>query len=745
MALGDGNRPDNNLRADIRDTLSLFCNCVVGQSMHRISIWAQLVCFLSQCSLPVFAAGYEEPPANAATGTNVSASDNTVLDERLHHLRIGSEREWTEFPEQAEGDALEVSFTAPTNMSEQSLRLRHRDIKQTWKLSLNGRELGTLPIDENDMVTVWAIPPQTLRTGKNVLRVASTGKAADDVLIGDVRLLARPRQAALSEATLEVTVTDAETQSQIPCRITVVDANESLMSFGMASDSRLAIRPGVIYTSDGRAHAGIPAGRYTVYAGRGFEYSLDSTRIEIQPGARTAVRLSIRREVPTPSLVSCDTHTHTLTHSGHGDATLAERMVTLAGEGIELPIATDHNVNIDYEPAAIAAGVRKYFTPVIGSEVTTPKLGHFNVFPIARGTPSIDHTGKDWETVFRRIRETPSVEVIVLNHARDLHGGFRPFGPKQHIGPAGENIDGWKLEANAMEVINSGATQTDPLQLPRDWMGLLNRGLRITPIGSSDSHDVARHFVGQGRTYVRCDDKEPGQIDVAAACRSLCEGRVSVSFGLLTELTVEDRYGPGDLAKIDGELDVHVRVLGPKWTTANHVALYMNGVAVREAVIATPNPQNPNAIKWEGHWSLPQPKHDVHLTAIATGPGVRGLYWPTPKPYQPTSPDWRSSVVGLTGAVWVDTDGSGEFNSAHDYAARIVNKSQKQIPAILESLAEYDEAVAIQAASLMRAQGVDLLAPEIGQALANSAPGVRRGFDQYITAWKQSLAARAAH
>src|SRR6185503_16854416 len=141
-----------------------------------------------------------------------------------------------------------------------------------------------------------------------------------------------------------------------------------------------------------------------------------------------------------------------------GDATLAERMVTLAGEGIELPIATDHNVQIDYEAAARAAGVREWFTPVVANEVTTPRLGHFNVFPLPAGMPVVDWNGPDWDVVSRNIRSFPGVEVVILNHARDLHGGFRPFGPRQHIGPAGENLDGWKLPANAMEVINSGAT-----------------------------------------------------------------------------------------------------------------------------------------------------------------------------------------------------------------------------------------------------------------------------------------------
>src|SRR5262249_22462446 len=157
----------------------------------------------------------------------------------------------------------------------------------------------------------------------------------------------------------------------------------------------------------------------------------------------------------------------------------------------------------------------------------------------------------DWDAVARSIRSAPGVEVVILNHARDLHGGFRPFGPKQHIGPAGENLDGWKLPANAMEVINSRATQTGKLQLFPHWFGMLNRGLSMTPIGSSDSHDVSRFIVGQGRTYIRADDRDPAHIDVAAACRSLREGRVMVSLGLLAELEVEGRFVPGDLASVE--------------------------------------------------------------------------------------------------------------------------------------------------------------------------------------------------
>src|SRR5205823_13622527 len=112
-------------------------------------------------------------------------------------------------------------------------------------------------------------------------------------------------------------------------------------------------------------------------------------------------------------------------------ATMQERMVTLAGEGIELAIATDHNRQIDYETAAVKHGVRKYFTPVVGNEVTTP-VGHFNIFPVPAGEEIPDFKLKDWAGIFDSIHQRRPARVVILNHPRDIHSGFRPFGPEHH-------------------------------------------------------------------------------------------------------------------------------------------------------------------------------------------------------------------------------------------------------------------------------------------------------------------------
>jgi hypothetical protein len=323
----------------------------------------------------------------------------------------------------------------------------------------------------------------------------------------------------------------------------------------------------VIYSANGHAKFGMPAGDYTVYAGRGFEYSVDSAGLSLKPGEVVHEELVIRREVPTDGYVSCDTHIHTLTYSGHGDASIDERVITIAGEGIELPIATEHNRQIDFEPASRRQGVRSYFTPVVGNEVTT-SVGHFNIFPVATNGLVPEFQLKDGNAILESIATRTGARAIVLNHPRDSHSGFRPFGPEQHNSASGENSAGWLFRASAMELVNSGAQQSDWMQTYRDWFGLLNRGVLMTPVGASDSHDISRFIVGQARTYIRCQDDRPGEIDVAAAVESFLAGRVLVSCGLLVDITVNDTYGPGDVVPAGDAVRVRLRVLGPSWATA---------------------------------------------------------------------------------------------------------------------------------------------------------------------------------
>jgi hypothetical protein len=661
-----------------------------------------------------------------------------LLDKTGVQLRSGDQQEWAEFPVTNLDSKWRVEFDCKWAEQESVLQLRQYDVKEAWTVELNDEKIGELQRDENPLLVFYSIPQELLRPSGNLLEIKSpSGKNSDDIAISEVQLRHSSREQVLNATTLTVSVKDSAGQLT-PCRITIVNESGALVESGAISSQELAVRTGTIYTLTGRATIALPDGAYTIYAGRGFEYSIAEQQVSLEKADRSEIELSIRREVATPGYVACDTHVHSRTHSGHGDATVDERMITLAGEGIELPIATDHNVNIDHRPFAKALGADRYFTPVIGNEVTT-RRGHFNIFPIANGTPAPDHRGEDWESIFQQIEACDGIRMIVLNHARDLHAGFRPFGNNVFNQLVAENIDGWQLRANGMEVINSGATQTDHMQLFHDWMALLNRGQKVTPIGSSDSHDVSRYIVGQGWTYVRCPDEDVSQIDVDLAVTNMVAGRVRVSYGLLLEMSVADRWTSGDTALVSGrvQVPVHIRVLGPHWTSADKIELFANGELLRSAAIDS-SKRNGDGLIWEEEWTLDRPARDVFLTAIATGPGIDQVYWRTAKPYQPDSVDWTAHVVGCSGAIWLDNDGDGVFSSARDYAGKLIAQTLGDLDLLFRELGAYDEATALHAASLLQASGVDLLSDTVSDALRNAPEQVKNAVYQYIETWRES-------
>ncbi len=667
-----------------------------------------------------------------------------VLDNKMHHLRWGTKQEWTEFPRQVESSKLIVHFSSTFNALNRAIFLRQYDVSKTWQILLNDYRLGTLTVDEKDMISYFNIPKGYLREGDNTLLIESTeaidqsNEVSDDIRIGEIVLEQRTVWELLTESGIDIEVYDAKTRHLIPSRINILSSKGILQQPGIETGDTITSRTGVIYTGTGRASFGLPAGTYKIYAGRGFEYGVDSILVTIKSGERIQKKLTIEREVRTDGWISCDPHVHTVTYSGHGDATVAERVLTIAGEGIDFPVITDHNVAVDIRPVAEMLKMSSQFEPVTGNEVTT-RVGHFNIFPLSTGTSGTNYKAGDWNFLAQSIRETPGVKAIILNHARDIHNGFRPFDPKHHISVAGMDLRGWNFPANGMEILNSGSQQTDPRQLYFDWFGMMNRGYFLTPVGSSDSHDVGRYMVGQARTYIRTSNKmDLGKIEFDEAIENFVDGKVAVSFGLLTEMNVNNIYGPGDLVPVSDKIVVSIKVSGPRWTSANRITLFANGQKIREASIAK---STIPGIKWKGSWVLSRPKHDLFLVAIAEGPGIHSPYWPIAKPFQHTSPDWKPLVIGSSGAIWIDADKDKKRTSAYDYAKALWVSSNADVKVLVQKLASFDESVAVQAASILMETGLDLSGSEISKALQKASSKTKKGFQLFIKERQTAAAA----
>lgn len=656
-------------------------------------------------------------------------SQTIVLDNKMHHLRLSEMPEWSAFPGTVTKQLL-VNFTSHSNPFEYALKLKQEDVKQKWHIMLNGYEISNLDIDESSRIKYIPIASQMLKEGNNQLIIEQVDTIADDISVGQITIEERPLQQVLEQAKVSVSVKDKKTLSLLPCRITIIDSAGALQPINAIKDQHLAVRTGCIYTANGKATFTLPQGKYTIYASRGFEYGADSFKVILAPGDNIKKQVMIEKEVPTKGWIAADPHVHTFTHSFHGDATVQERIVTIAGERIEMPVITDHNIKIDIDSLAAAMKLRSYFTPVTGNEYTTP-VGHFNMFPFTKERVVPDHKVKDWNDVSKNLEDFTKEGAVILNHARDIHNNFRPFDPKRHVSIAGVELDNYPFPANAMEVMNSGSQQRNYMQLFYDWFGMLNRGYQLTPVGSSDSHDVSRYLVGQGRTYIKYPDDKPGSINIREATDAFLKGKVMVSFGLLTEIKVNSIYEPGDLVPASPQVKVAVRVLGPRWLKANRICLYANGKKIRETIIKD---DKANGIKWSGLWTIPVPKQDIFLVAIAEGPGQLTPFWQIPKPYQWTSPEWNPKIIGASGAVWIDADKDGRKTSAFDYANKVIVRSKNNLPVIITSLAAYDEAVSVQAAAILYNKEI-LSSPEkIKEVAAEASLNVQKGFKAFAEA-----------
>jgi hypothetical protein len=100
---------------------------------------------------------------------------------------------------------------------------------------------------------------------------------------------------------------------------------------------------------------------------------------------------------------------------------------------------------------------------------------------------------------------------------------------------------------------------------------------------------------------------------------------------------------------------VKAEVLKPSWAIADRIELFANGKRIAQGEIDS------GARSYSISWTLPRPRTDAHLIAIATGPGVRSPHWAIPRPYQASSPRWNPRVLGATNPIWVDADGDGKF------------------------------------------------------------------------------------
>lgn len=481
---------------------------------------------------------------------------------------------------------------------------------------------------------------------------------------------------------VQIHVLERDTELPLPARITLVKASGKPALFRAKPRIDVVIRPyrGLLYILDRPYSIRLPPGRYTLYASRGMEWSLARRQLDLTKPKEKPVTLSFKlhREVDTKGYIAADTHIHTRTFSDHGDITVQERMISIAGEGIELAVATDHNVRVDYRPYQRVTKTLRYFSSIAGNEVGSTHgrqaaRGHINIFPIGPQDPKPSSPFEHWRQLQSDIRKTQA-QISILNHPRwPLTRSGEPSGPFSLL--ALNSLSGeFKATSSlfpfeALEVINADTAvskrQTRPLRLFKDWFSLLNRGYSIAAVGGSDSH-TAHVPVGQARTYIPLDTVRPDRIPIQRAIQNIKQSQSSVSMGIFVRMSIQG-HGIGQTVHIPATqhtFTVQLDIAAPSWVRPRTVSIFVNGRLVMKRPIASKPKQ---ATRERISFSLKRPQTDAYIVAYVQGDPVTQIPFYTGELMR-----FERYTMGATNPIFLNVDGDGHYTSPRQTALYIL-------------------------------------------------------------------------
>ncbi|GIW45744.1 MAG: hypothetical protein KatS3mg077_3026 [Candidatus Binatia bacterium] len=184
----------------------------------------------------------------------------------------------------------------------------------------------------------------------------------------------------------------------------------------------------VIYTdAKGKATVDVKPGTYTVTISRGPEYTITQVpSVTVSSNATTNLGIqTIKRVVDTTGYMSADFHIHSA-RSLDSSAPLEARVRSFAGEGLEVMVSTDHDINTDYAPVIKKLKMQPFIASIVGTEVTTsvpnpPFLanawGHINSWPSIydpnlRRAGSVEDESVSANVIYDRLRAQSNFQCV---------------------------------------------------------------------------------------------------------------------------------------------------------------------------------------------------------------------------------------------------------------------------------------------------------------------------------------------
>jgi hypothetical protein len=403
----------------------------------------------------------------------------------------------------------------------------------------------------------------------------------------------------------------------------------------------------------------LPVGTYLMSASRGPEYSRDQKIIEILKDENTELTFTVDKILDTEGFVSVDPHMHTLYSDGRVD--VDERIRSVVAEGVDIAMATDHNIVIDYFPILQKLGFEDDLATIIGNEVTVRGLIHYNTYPLTQRSEeekngAIFALADKATPLFKASRQKDPGAIIQVNHPRSGTIGYFNTLQLEAKTAASASI-GFDTSFDVLESLNGPYAYSSNSDAIGDWLNLLNRGYFKPLIASSDSHGIDRGEPGYSRTYIYYKGGKGRDLDTKAVIEAIKKGHSFASNSPIVELLVNNNFIPGDFCSTNGgKVNIHVKVQSAPWVSLDEVKILINGE--REIVFPV-KAKKTDIVKFEKDIVLTL---DRDVTIIAEVLGKRSLYPVVQRISRDGLPEEAVLPYALTNPVFVDVDGNGSYD-----------------------------------------------------------------------------------
>ncbi len=436
----------------------------------------------------------------------------------------------------------------------------------------------------------------------------------------------------------------------------------------------------------------LPPGQYFVYATRGPFATLDRAEVDLAPGTSAEVTLlvqSLASELLPDGVISGDFHVH---GGASFDSAIPDqdRVVSFLATGVDLVVATDHNVVTTYQSTLEHLGATHALFVISGVEQTPnipwfyvpghefPRtLGHFNFWPLTpdamdsrNGAPwsELREPGQlmdDMDLVFAN----PDTAIRQLNHpyiaaklgrdqgyARAIE--YDPTTPIPSQPTSGASFAGntlartpgsgpghhWRNDDWNVQEVMTGASRADWLRSRALWFSMLSQGLLRTGTANSDSHTLSIEQVGYPRNLI-WGGHDKTALDIDAFDGDVLAGHVEGTNGPVLDVTLDDGRGtvhrPDRTAfPVAAGATLHVTVSAAPWIPVEEVRIFVNG---RQLPADTVQVQQPATWDPLGGQPIRYADAQVNLSALLPGSGDA----------------WLVVEAGMHQDTPPDTDGDG--------------------------------------------------------------------------------------